>query len=254
MPDEFQVAQVERELRQWLQPWTTMQHGHVEAMVLKWGRGLSLPNFTSKIFLHYLIFNKWRQWKGKIRWDGAVINNEKKYRNRHGCIDSLEPQQTQGNEEQSVIFWIPLWPADAFFTCDNGGGQLSWDAIERSTWRGTSPPGMPRWQTRPPPSQRWGHWRPWGLVISLVPTVSGKPFCFSRLLWPLVPLLLYPHKKGHVSKGKRSTRLLMMLPLGLTADPLACFFFFNFKYFLKVFMSSELMTMKLSCTDLWEYQ
>ena len=31
----------------------------------------------------------------------------------------------QGNEEETVISWIPLWPADAFSTCDNGGGQLS---------------------------------------------------------------------------------------------------------------------------------
>ena len=41
------------------------------------------------------------------------------------CIDSVEPQQTEGNEEESVILWILLWPADAFSICDNGGGQLS---------------------------------------------------------------------------------------------------------------------------------
>ena len=31
----------------------------------------------------------------------------------------------QGNEEETVVSWIPLRPADAFSTCDNGGGQLS---------------------------------------------------------------------------------------------------------------------------------
>ena len=81
-----------------------------------------------------------------------------------------------------------------------------------------------------------------------------KPFRFTGVLWPPGPPSLCPPTKGQVSKGKRSTAWLMMLPLGLAADTLRYPSVFFFNNFFKVFISSELMTMKLACADLGKYQ